>query len=168
MSCTHPDTFDCHGHPRCTACLCDARTATDGTLVWPSQDHPHQFDADRIVEWFFKHRRVLPGQHVDTLEFCRNNMSADRTYGYVWVLVCVDVDYEAFYVLDVRTHDGREETRRLLYVASTPHGVEHCWVDSAVASRGADCSRIADATRFVADRLAERAATHSGEVSSTG
>lgn len=133
-TCEHADTFDCHGNVRCSACYVDAMylpepydgasMLTDkGWAVWPSQDHPMDWTAERIATWFLGRHINRKSQGCDGFEFCRNNLTKPRSlYGYVWVVSTLDLDLDFAWLLDVRrttgTRDEFDEDRQLLFVTS--------------------------------------------------
>jgi hypothetical protein len=81
-----------------------------------SQTRPDEWDGQRIVDWFTSNRLYRDSlvSH-DGYEFCR----VDGTYGYIWISSSVDLDYEAAWLVDVRTHDGQSESRRHMAILST-------------------------------------------------
>lgn len=121
-ACTHPDTFDCHGEVRCTNCHVDALRLSDGSILWPSQADLSEWTAERIIEWFKNAHIYSMRQGCDGFEFARNNQApGGATYGYIWIELTLDLDYEMAYLLDVRRHDGTEESRQYLFVTLGHH-----------------------------------------------
>ncbi len=119
--CEHPNTFQIHGGVRCSNCFTDAIAPAGGSLIWPSNDRPDLWDAKRISDWFLDHRIYALSQGCEGFEFCRNNYIGSPhspTYGYIWVELTLDLDYEMAWLLDVRKHNGVEETRDFLFVAT--------------------------------------------------
>lgn len=119
MTCPHTETFTCHDTERCSACLVDSYLLADGSRVFPSQDSPDRWDDERIARWFLDNKIYRLPPDCDGFTFCRDNKAgAAATYGYVWVEVVLDLDYQMAYMLDVRRHDGRDETRHFVFVGS--------------------------------------------------
>lgn len=122
VACAHVDTFDCHGTKRCTHCHVDMLTLADGREVWPSQFDPASFTAEQIIEWFKGCKIYAMPPTCDGFEFARNNKApGGATYGYIWIELTLDLDYEMAYLLDVRRHDGTEESRQYLFVTLGHH-----------------------------------------------
>lgn len=76
-----------------------------------------------IASWFRREheRRLGAFQGCDGLSLVRDG----RDYCYVWLMAYVDLDMEAYYLLDVRTSTGGTETRDFLLVFSGG-GLGHC------------------------------------------
>jgi hypothetical protein len=73
---------------------------------------PGAFD---IARWF-KENHALTYQQGQTAEGLDYDM-ADDGYCYVWVMAFVDLDYDAFFLLDVRTkNEDSSEWRDFLFV----------------------------------------------------
>lgn len=73
---------------------------------------PSAFDIGR----WFKANHALTYQQGQTAEGFDYDM-ADDGYCYVWVMAFVDLDYDAFFLLDVRTkNEGVPEWRDFLFV----------------------------------------------------
>lgn len=151
--CPHTDTFECHFSIRCVACNTDAITAKDGTLLWPSQVNPFNFDRFSIANWWLDNNLYALPQGCDGFTFARNNLLRPATYGYVWQELYLDLDYYSAYLLDVRRSgmDGHEE-RQFLFV-----GVKHCdltaalWHDVHVPFRMDGGERMISALRWFPD-----------------
>lgn len=155
MTCLHTATFDCHGDRRCSTCLVDALTLTDDSLLWPSQDDPSTYDAERIAKWFDENRIFALHQGADGFEFCRNQKDGVSTYGYLWVEVVLDLDFQMAYMLDIRK-DEDDETRQFLFLAFGPFGVIEAleWHPTIVKWRDENLGRLTEALHWFADRTA--------------
>lgn len=116
MTCSHTETFDCHGTERCSTCYLDSYLLSDGTRFWPAQEHPDEWDDDRVAQWFLDNKIYLLNQGCEGFTFCRTS-AEPSTYGYIWVEVVLDLDYQFAYLLDVRRNNGTDETRRYVFVA---------------------------------------------------
>lgn len=121
MICEHASTFQTHSGVRCNECYADAIQLGLERLLWPEQDDPMDWTAERIAEWF----KQVPwqSQGCDGFTFCRNNLAKPRAlYGYVWVAATLDLDFEMAWLLDVRrttgTRDEFDEDRQLLFIGT--------------------------------------------------
>lgn len=117
MTCSHLETFDCHGTLRCSSCYLDSYQLADGTRFWPAQENPSEWSDRRVADWFLAAKIHQLPQGCDGFTFCRTP-SPGATYGYVWVTTVLDLDYRMAWLLDVRCHDGTTESRHFIFVGS--------------------------------------------------
>lgn len=80
-----------------------------------------------IARYFVRHLSQKP-QGYDGFDLWRDG----DDYCYVWRLSELDFDYEGAWLLEVRTHNGGEETRDLLLVWQKEGRVECEWRNTPV------------------------------------
>lgn len=106
------------------------------------------------------------GQGADGINLWREG----RDYCYVWMEAHVDHDLEQYFLLDIRTNMGDNETRDYLYVCvGMGDRVECEWHNHPVpfrASFGKHMDRFVKAMHWFTDRIVserEKLASHAGE-----
>ena len=111
-----------------------------------------------IASWF-RSEVALSFQQVQTAEGY-DLETGDDGYCYVWVMAFVDLDMDAFFLLDVRTKQGTEdETRDFLFTgvgASFGKGVPHEWQNKPLPFRAdaeAHRERLSDGLKWFAERI---------------
>lgn len=152
---------------RCSDCHADSEGYVDDRPIWPAQDHPMDWEPERIAEWFFSRGFSWKNQGAEGFTFTRNNLAGtlnehgygDKSvYGYVWKEVYLDLDMDAAFLLDVRRHDGIDERRQYLFAGvGCNHEITSLWHPTPqVTFFGTDGpQRLLDGLRWFADQVEE-------------
>lgn len=142
---------------RCSLCHASAITLTNDVLLWPAQTDPAEFTAEQIADWFLSNRLHSICQGADGFTFARNNLVRPTVYGYVWVELTLDLDFDMAWMLDVRRHNGVKESRQFLFVGSKAGAPETTveWHDhTALFGNGESLARGVHAMHWFADTAA--------------